>query len=74
VGNFALEETGEFVIAGLRPGTHVLRVEPLDDAEIESFFDRPALDVEFQPTFYERLVVVPRGGGTQAIEIPVRAR
>ena len=74
VGNFALEETGEFIIAGLRPGTHVLRVEPLDDAEIESFFDQPTVDVDFQPTFYERLVVVPRGGGAQSIEIPVRAR
>jgi Matrixin len=74
VGNFALEETGEFVIAGLRPGTHVLRVEPLDDAEIESFFDRPSLDVEFQPMFYDRLVVVPRGGGTQSIEIRVGTR
>ena len=74
VGNFALEETGEFVIAGLKPGTHVLRVEPLDDAEIESFFEEPSLDVEFQPTFYERLVVVPRGGGTPSIEIPVTAR
>ena len=40
VGNFALEDTGEFIIAGLRPGPHILRVEPLDDAEVESFFDR----------------------------------
>jgi hypothetical protein len=30
--------------------------------------------VDFQPTFYERLVVVPRGGGAQSVEIPVRAR
>ena len=74
VGNFALEETGDFIIAGLRPGPHILRVEPLDDAEIESFFDRPTLDLNFVPAFYNRLVVVPRGGGTRSIEITVRAK
>jgi len=74
VGNFALEDTGEFIIAGLRPGPHILRVEPLDDAEVESFFDRSSLDLNFLPTFYNRLVVVPRGGGTRSIEIAVRAR
>jgi hypothetical protein len=71
VANFTLEETGEFVIAGLRPGVHVLRVEPLDDAEIESFFDRPSLDLDFRPAFHDRLAVVPRGGGTQPIQIAV---
>jgi hypothetical protein len=74
VGNFALEETGEFVIAGLRPGAHILRVEPLDDAEIESFFDRPTLDLDFLPTFYNRLVIVPRGGGSRSVQIAVRAK
>jgi hypothetical protein len=74
VGNFALEETGEFVIAGLKPGLHILRVEPLDDAEIESFFDRSDLDVEFLPTLYNRLVVAPRGGGSKSVTINVRTR
>ena len=74
VGNFSLEDTGEFVIAGLAPGVHILRVEPLDDAEIESFFNRTDLDTDFAPTFHDRLVVVPRGGSTQPIEVPVRPR
>jgi hypothetical protein len=74
VGNFALEDTGEFIIAGLRPGPHILRVEPLDDAEIESFFDRPSLDLDFLAAFYDRIVVVPRGGGTRSVEIAVRAK
>ena len=74
VGNFALEETGDFIIAGLRPGAHILRVEPLDDAEIDSFFDRSNIDVDFLPTFYDRLVVVPRGGGSESITIAVRAK
>ena len=30
---------GNFVIAGLDPGPQVVRVEPLDDADIDSFFD-----------------------------------
>ena len=30
---------GSFVIAGLDPGPQVIRVEPLDDADIDSFFD-----------------------------------
>jgi hypothetical protein len=74
VGNFALEDTGEFVIAGLAPGVHLLRVEPLDDAEIDSFFERTDLDTDFAPAFYERLVIVPRGGTAERVEIPVRPR
>jgi len=74
VGNFALDDTGHFVIAGLKPGPQIVRVEPLDDAEIESFFDRPTLDLNFAPMFLERLVVVPKGGGTQAVELAVRPK
>ena len=39
VGGFTLTENGEFVIAGLEPGAHILRAEPLDDGDINSFFD-----------------------------------
>jgi hypothetical protein len=74
VGNFALDDTGEFIIAGLKPGLHIIRVEPLDDAEIDSFFDPPDLDIAFVPTIYNRLVVVPRGGASSSITIAVRAR
>jgi hypothetical protein len=72
VGGFSLSADGAFVIAGLEPGPQVLRVEPLDDADIESFFDLTlGVDVAFQAKFYEKLVVVPRGGGTSRIEIKV---
>jgi hypothetical protein len=75
VGNFSLDEQGEFAIAGLRPGPYVVRVEPLDDGDIESFFDRAAnVDIDFRAAFYERLVVVPRGGGTRRLEITVQRR
>ena len=70
VGNFSLDARGQFSIAGLRPGPKVLRVEPLDDADVESFFDS-SVDLAFKPVFFERLVVVPRGGDSGAVEIRV---
>jgi hypothetical protein len=72
VAGFSLSADGAFVIAGLEPGPQVLRVEPLDDADIESFFDLTlGVDVDFRVKFYERVVVVPKGGGTRNIEIKV---
>ena len=38
VGNFTLNADGDFVIARLPPGPYILRVEPLDDADPDSFF------------------------------------
>jgi hypothetical protein len=75
VGGFTLSSDGAFVIAGLDPGPHVLRVEPLDDGDIESFFDSSfGVDIDFRVKFFERVVVVPRGGGTRNIEIRVTAK
>lgn len=72
IGGFSLNASGDFVIAGLEPGPHILRVEPLDDGDIESFFDLTLdIDVNFKVKFFERLVVVPKGGGTSGIEIKV---
>jgi hypothetical protein len=72
VGGFTLSSDGGFVIAGLEPGPHVLRVEPLDDGDIESFFDTSLdVDINFNVKFHDRVVVVPRGGGTSNIEIRV---
>ena len=72
VGGFSLSDDGSFVIAGLDPGPHVVRVEPLDDADIDSFFDATLnIDVNFKPQFYDRVVVVPRGGGTSGVELKV---
>jgi hypothetical protein len=63
------------VIAGLEPGPQVLRAEPLDDGDVSSFFDETLeIDADFQVTFYENAVVVPRGGGTRNIEIKVRPK
>jgi len=63
VATFSLNAQGQFSISGLSPGPHVIRVEPLDDAEIDSFFDASlAVDVDFKVAFLDRLVVVAGGG------------
>jgi hypothetical protein len=72
VGGFTLTENGEFVIAGLEPGAQILRAEPLDDGDINSFFDDDFdVDLDFKVTFYDRVVAVPRGGGANNVEIKV---
>ncbi len=72
VAGFTLNEQGQFTIGGLSPGPHVVRVEPLDDADIDSFFDPKAkIDLGFLVTFIDRLVVVPRGGDSGNIDIKV---
>ena len=63
VAGFTLDRDGGFQIAGLAPGPHIIRVEPLDDADTESFFSRRTpVDIGFQVTFHTRLVVAPAGG------------
>jgi hypothetical protein len=72
VGNFSLDSMGRFSIAGLTPGLYVVRVEPLDDADVESFFEsESSADIDFRAVYHDRLVGVPRGGDSGAIEIKV---
>lgn len=72
IANFTLTRDGLFSIAGLQPGPHVIRIEPLDDADVESFFDASEpVDMTFRAKFYDRLVVVPRGGDSGSIVISV---
>jgi hypothetical protein len=72
IGGFTLNAEGTFTIAGLQSGPHILRAEPLDDAEIDSFFEASLnTDLDFRVKFYERIVSVPRGGGTSNVEIKV---
>jgi hypothetical protein len=70
VAGFSLDGDGAFVIAGLDAGPHVLRVEPLDDADVGSFLSGD-VDVEFRVGFATRLVVAPAGGSSSPIEIQV---
>ena len=72
IGGFSIGNDGGFTIAGLESGTYVLRVEPLDDGDIESFFDSSVdVDVNFRVRFHDRVVPVSQGGGTTGIEIKV---
>jgi hypothetical protein len=75
VGGFTLNNEGEFEIAGLRPGPHIIRVEPLDDGEVESFFTaRNPIDLGFLVTFYNRLFVAPPGGQGETFTVAVRPK
>jgi Matrixin/Carboxypeptidase regulatory-like domain len=75
VGGFTLNASGDFVIAGLAPGAHILRAEPLDDGDLNSFFDDDfEVDLDFRVTFHDRIVAVPRGGGARGVEIKVAAK
>lgn len=75
VGNFSLSSSGQFSIAGLRPGPYIVRVEPLDDADTESFFDiTDPTDINFRAAYFGRLVVVPRGGDSGNVEVKVVAK
>ncbi len=71
VGGFTFDD-GRFLINALRPGPKVLRVEPLDDADLESFFDEDApVELDFRVTVFDRLVAVPRGGAAPSVTIAV---
>lgn len=72
VGGFSLNDQGRFSIAGLAPGPYVLRVEPLDDGDIDSFFSaRATVDLDFRAGFVDRLAIAPRGGDSGEVEIAV---
>ena len=72
IGSFALDEDGHFVIAGLAPGIYVVRVEPLDDGDIDSFFETGlTVDVGFKPAYASRLIGVAAATGGDAGEIKV---
>jgi hypothetical protein len=75
VANFTLRNDGQFSIAGLRPGPHLLRVEPIDDADLDSFFEpQDPVDLDFRIKYFERLVIVPKGSDSGAVQIAVTSK
>jgi hypothetical protein len=73
VGGFTLNSNGDYVIGALPPGPYVVRVEPLDDADPESFF--PGItDVNFTVTYSPRLVIAPSGGNAEGVNVEVRPK
>jgi hypothetical protein len=75
IGGFALNPNGDYVIAGADAGPCVVRVEPVDDADVESFFDGSTpVNLAFSVTYSDRLAIVPRGGNAPGIDVAVRPR
>ncbi|MDA1306916.1 MAG: matrixin family metalloprotease [Acidobacteria bacterium] len=75
ISGFSLTANGAFSIGELPPGLYILRVEPLDDADLASFFaDSADVNVDFVPTFHAQLVAVPAGGAGPAVAIAVKAK
>ena len=75
IGSFSLDDDGMFVISGLAAGVYIVRAEPLDDADADSFFDPETIvDVNFRPTYFEQIVAVPSGGTSRPIEVKVQPR
>jgi hypothetical protein len=73
ISNFSNAD-GTFRIAGLTPGPHVIRVEPIDDADIDSFLEPQGVNVNFQVTFYDKLIVAPVGGASTSFEVTVQSK
>jgi hypothetical protein len=75
IAGFTLNAQGEFSIGGLSSGPKVVRVEPLDDADIDSFFDTSQrVDLDFRVLLFNQLVVVPRGGDSGRVDLAVVAK
>lgn len=73
VGGFTLSADGGFVVAALEPGPYIVRVEPLDDADVDSFLSGE-VDVDFKVTYAPRMVVAPRGGSSGEVAITVEPK
>jgi len=71
VGGFTLDRSGTYVLAGLEAGPVVLRVEPLDDGDVESFLSARDVETSFRPAFFDRVVYVPAGGNAGNVDITV---
>jgi len=72
VASFTLTDDGRFSIGSMPPGIYVLRVEPIDDADVDSFFEAARnTDVDFRVRFVDRVVVVPRGGDSGEVAVAV---
>ena len=72
---FSLSSGGDFVLAGLEPGLYVLRAEPLDDADLDSFFgSETSVHVDFLPAYAAALAVVPAGGRGDTVDITVQPK
>ena len=50
----------------------MLRVEPIDDADTDSFFESSEpTDLNFRTAYHDRLIIVPKGGDSGTVAIAV---
>jgi Matrixin len=74
VAGFVLQN-GEAVIDGLEAGPYVLRIEPVDDDDVGSYFEEPpTVDLAFRNSFIEQLIYVSRGSTAGPVAIVLEAR
>jgi hypothetical protein len=73
IGGFTLNAQGDYVIGALPPGPYIVRVEPLDDADPESFFPG-IVDLNYSVTFSPRVVIAPAGSNAESVDVQVRSR
>lgn len=75
VAGYTLTDHGDFAIAALKPGQYIVRVEPLDDIDLDSVFDSDTvININFQVTYYAKPVSVPAGGTGAPITIAVKSK
>jgi hypothetical protein len=75
VSGFTLTDNGDFVIASLVPGQYIVRVEPMDDVDADTFFDSDTpVNVNFRVGYYAKQVAVPAGGAGASITIAVKSK
>ncbi|HVC20533.1 MAG TPA: matrixin family metalloprotease [Vicinamibacterales bacterium] len=75
VASFSLDTHGDYTIAGLAPGTYIVRAEPLDTLDVTSFFNATdPVDTNFQVAYHLGPVAVPRGANAGGINISVVAK
>ena len=73
IGGFTLNPEGDYVIGALPPGPYVVRVEPIDDADPESFFPG-IVDVNYGVTYSPRVVIAPAASNAEGVDVQVRPR
>jgi Matrixin len=75
ISGFSLNTQGDFAIVGMKPGIYLVRAEPLDDADLDGFFDEDEpVNLNFRVTYFSKHVAVPAGGSSGSIEVKVRAK
>jgi predicted Zn-dependent protease len=72
VGGFSLDSSGAFAIAGLTPGSYIVRVEPLDDGDTTSYFNSSVdVDTDFRVAYYPHILTITAGRSTPPVSIAV---